>query len=159
MPTPRRLHKAARKSGDEFLKITIDENGIYRIDGETLADQGLDLANIDPQELRVHNNGGRPLPELLSAARHDSLIEIPIIIEDGGDGRLDNADGIYFWGQSVNDWDFSPMRERWQHYTNPYTSNNIYWLSWSTRTGAAKRLEQVSLTGADSILTLSLIHI
>lgn len=147
---PRRpaLEKSAIRAGTEYVKIFVDKNGIYKIDGASLGQNGVPVGSIATNDIRLYNNGGRPLPEKLSAARPDSLIEIPLLVEDGGDGRFDAADAIYFWGQSVNDWDFSPTKEAWQHYTNPYTLENVYWLSWHTLATPPKRLTPVNAGGS-----------
>ncbi|MFQ5632744.1 MAG: hypothetical protein ACE5I1_28585, partial [bacterium] len=112
--------RAAIKAGEQYLLFDVDENGIYRIDGATLRTQGVDLSGINPAELRLYNNGGRILPSNLTAARPDTLIEIPIIVQDGGDGRFDDNDAIFFYGTSVNDWSFNTLDQKWQHYTNPF---------------------------------------
>ena len=131
--------------GKTYLKMFIEQTGIYRVTGEMLQKNGINLADIDPAQLRMYNNGGRPLPEPLSASRPDSLIEIPILVNDGGDGRFDAADAIYFFGVAPHDWDFQSADRSWKHYTNPYTNENVYWLSWTPEPGSAKRLSELSV--------------
>lgn len=135
------------KAGEQYLVFDVDENGIYRIDGATLRTQGIDIAGINPAELRMYNNGGQILPSNVSVARSDTLIEIPIIVQDGGDGRFDDNDAIFFFGVSVNDWAFNSLEQSWQHYTNPFETLNTYWLSWFTKTTPAKRLNAIALGG------------
>ncbi|MFQ5633351.1 MAG: hypothetical protein ACE5I1_31685, partial [bacterium] len=140
--------RAAIKAGEQYLLFDVDANGIYRIDGATLRTQGIDLAAIDPAELRLYNNGGRILPSNLTASRPDSLIEIPMIVQDGGDGRFDDNDAIFFYGTSVNDWEFNVLDQNWQHYTNPFETLNTYWLSWFAKSTPAKRLSAIAVGGA-----------
>ena len=134
--------------GERFLKFIIDNTGIYKIDGATLAQNGIALDSIDPAQIRMYNNGGRPLPDPIQIQRPDSLIEIPVFVADGGDGRFDENDAIYFFGQSVHDWEYSTTEGRWRHYTNPYTNENVYWLSVSPKPSPAKRLDFIEVDGS-----------
>jgi hypothetical protein len=140
--------RASVKAGEQYLIFDIDENGVYRIDGATLRSQGIDIAGIDPAALRMYNNGGRILPSNLAVARPDTLIEIPIIVQDGGDGRFDDNDAIFFFGVSVNDWAFNALEQSWQHFTNPFETLNTYWLSWFAKSTPAKRQSTIALGGA-----------
>ncbi len=74
-------------------------------------------------------------------------------MDDGGDGRFDASDALYFFGVSPHDWRFSTTENRWVHYTNPYTNSNVYWLSWEALPTAAKRLtpETISDAGAETV--------
>jgi len=58
------------------------------------------------------------------------------LIEDGGDGRLDDDDSILFYGQATSRWIPSSSPDpggagpgtSQQYLTNPFTDANIYWL-------------------------------
>ena len=56
----------------QYWKFSIVADGLYRIDSTALADAGFPITTIDPQELMVF---GREQ-------------QVPIYIEDGGDGVL-----------------------------------------------------------------------
>lgn len=155
------LRKAASRSnrdGETFVKIVVRNNGIYRVDGAALAGLGVDLNNINPAELRLYHNGGRELPESLPyvqvapdsfvAAYPDTLMEIPLILEENGNGRFETTEAIVFAGRSVNDWSYSTTEQSWQHYTNPYATENVYWLSWQPRSSAALRMPAAAPGGS-----------
>ena len=144
---PKKIFKKADLAGQNFVKMTITENGIYKVDGNLLGANGIDIGQIQVSQLRMFNNGGETLPEKLSDARPDSLTEIPIIVADGGDSRFDPNDAIYFFGRSTNDWRYSKNQSRWEHHTNPYTAQNVYWLSWETRSSSPRRLQPITIGG------------
>ncbi len=137
----RGLAKRSQQSGKQFIRLEIEDNGIYRISGAMLTQAGISLSSLEPGQIRMYNGGGRALPEKVSATRPQSLIEIPIILLGAEDGRFDNTDAILFFGQSVNDWQFSKSSGTWLHYINHYETRNVYWLSWDSQTPAALRLD------------------
>ena len=143
--------RSAVRAGEQYLLFDVSQNGVYRIDGATLRTQGIDIGTIVPAELRMYNNGGRVLPSSLAVQRPDTLIEIPIIVQDGGDNRFDDNDAIYFFGIGVNDWHFEPRDSSWQHHTNPFETANTYWLSWFDKAPAAKRLSPSAIGGAATL--------
>ena len=139
--------RSSFRAGEQYLLFEVGENGVYRIDGATLRTQGINIDVVNPAEFRMYNNGGKILPSALSVERPDTLIEIPIIVQDGGDNRFDDNDAIYFFGVSVNDWYFEERDSSWQHYTNPFETKNTYWLSWFDKASAARRLTASAMGG------------
>ncbi|NOZ60226.1 MAG: type IX secretion system sortase PorU [Calditrichaeota bacterium] len=117
--------------GGEYIKITVQNEGFYKISGADLAAQAVDLSAIVPATLRIYNNGGRELPRDIRTPRPDSLIENAIYVSDGGDGKFDSEDYLIFYGVPVEYWDSeSDTSQFFSHYINHYTTKNVYWLKW-----------------------------
>jgi hypothetical protein len=129
---------------DTWYKITLRDNGVYKIDGNSLASAGISLSSIDPQKIRIFSGGGKILPVSNSSSRPE-LRELAILVSDGGDNKFDPADYILFYGWSVNNWEYDSTSKQYKYYLNPYTYDNVYWL---TFTGdfpdPAKRMESVN---------------
>jgi len=147
----RRPRRSITKSRSIFqqgtwYKFRVRDEGVYRITGKALQENGVDLAAIDPKTLRVYNNGGRELPRDIRAARPDSLIENAIVVSDGGDSRFDPDDYILLYGRGVSGWQYDNRLQRYSHYINHYTYDNVYWLTWGGREG--KRMAKVSVAPA-----------
>ncbi|MBD3378126.1 type IX secretion system sortase PorU [candidate division KSB1 bacterium] len=134
-------------ANQDFYRIVITgdrENtleGMYKIDGKTLSEAGVPTASLDPGTLQLFNNGGRELPRDVDAARPDSLIENPILVIGGQDGRLDADDYILFYGRSVTGYAYDADERRFRHYINHYTDDNVYWLTFGNQQG--KRIQDV----------------
>ena len=129
-----------------FFKIAISKTGIYRIDRTFLeALPGLETAvdQIDPERIRVFGNGGAPVPALNSAPRIADLAENQVFVRGGGDGRFDEGDAVWFYGQGPDGWSSKqltdskeqPIRDpngelirEWAHYVHPFDSTNYYFL-------------------------------
>lgn len=43
---------------DTWYKITLRDNGVYKLDGSYLASAGINLSSIDPQKIRIFSGGG-----------------------------------------------------------------------------------------------------
>ena len=135
--------------GDNWYKITITgdgsggKQGMYKITGATLkqalAKNNVSLSSIDPSTIQLFNNGGRELSRDVLTAKNDTLIENAILVVGGEDGKFDDADYVLFYGRSAEGVDFNPGRNALQHYINPYTYDNVYWLTFNRATG--KRIE------------------
>ncbi len=153
-----RLIPALRKthsfySTSDYYKIPVEKDGLYRITGKFLQDNGIDLSTLIPSTIKIFNNGGRVLPRGLTTPRPDSLIENAILVADGGDGRFDADNYILFYGVGVNGWEYSADEGKYSHYINPYTFKNIYWLTFNdNRTG--KRMSAASVP-ATTVRTLT----
>ena len=135
-----------RSSENVYYKIIVRQRGIYRVTGELLSQIGVDLSQIDPATLRLYNNGGRELPRSLNTARPDSLIENPIIVNDGNDGSFAATDYFLFFGQGVKGWAYDEKSSRWEHYRNHYTSDNVYWLTFGDGINGKRIRETTSIS-------------
>lgn len=112
-----------------FYKIAVRNEGLYRLTGQTLASAGIDLASVQPAQIRLYNNGGRELPRSLTAPRPEGLIENAIYVADGNDGRFDVSDYILFYGRGVDGFTFDSTNGAAAHYLNKYGYENYYFLS------------------------------
>jgi len=139
----KKLKRATSSFQDEnWYKISINEEGIYKITGDDLASRGVNIGSIKTESIRIHNNGGRELPRSLTAPRPDSLIENAIhVVDSNNNGKFENSDYILFYGKAVDNWNpLEGSNDFYQHYINHYTSENIYWLTWNNN-GVGRRMQ------------------
>ncbi|MDE0468182.1 MAG: C25 family cysteine peptidase [Candidatus Poribacteria bacterium] len=91
-------------------RIRVTESAMYSITGQDLAAAGANLGTITPTTLTLTNKGN----------------QIPIFVRGEDDQSFDPTDEIIFYGER-------------QHgetsYLDPYSDENIYWLSWNTGRG------------------------
>lgn len=130
------------QDNNPWFKISIKDEGMYKITGNMLVSFGIDIKSINPGTVKIYNNGGRELPRNIKEAFADSLVENAIIVNDGGDGIFDLSDYIIFYGKAVNNWFYNSETGRFEHYLNHYGDQNVYWLTWGgDRKG--KRMENL----------------
>jgi len=118
-----------------LYRFAIRQEGIYRIDGQALANAGISLATVQPGTIHLYNNGGRELPRDFRQARPQGLVENAIYVSDGGDGRFDSNDFILFYGRGVEGFAYDSTSGQASHYTNHFGFDNYYWLSFGGNAG------------------------
>ncbi len=88
----------------EWYKISVSEDGIYKIDRSFLENLGVDVDNLNPQNLNIYGNGDGILPKLNSAPRTDDLAKNAIQVIGESDGTFDEGDYILFYGWGPHRW-------------------------------------------------------
>lgn len=142
-------------SGGRWFKLKIQQEGIYKITYSDLVQQGIDIASVDPRNIKIYGNGGGMLPEANWIENTDDLVENAIYIEGEDDGVFDPDDYILFFGQSTVIWSYDTIRKHFVHTANFYSDYTYYFLNFSE--GYGKRITlQPSVTGTpDYIITES----
>ncbi|MEE9441475.1 MAG: type IX secretion system sortase PorU [candidate division Zixibacteria bacterium] len=110
----------------KWLKIAVDEYGVYRITGSDLVNVGVNLSGLSSDSLRLFYGGGKNPPIGFSESLPE-LYEIPVDIIDGGDGVFNSGDYILFYGQAVNRYDY--FQDPPGYIRNIYNRLNYYWLA------------------------------
>ena len=137
---PSYSQRSAMASGD-WYKIGLQETGIYRLTYSDLSELGVDVAHVDPRQIRMYHNGGGVLPEMNSIARHDDLVEIPIYVYGEADGKFDNGDYILFYGRGPVCWKYEATKLAYIHEPNPYDDYSYAFVV--TGLGTGKRISEV----------------
>ena len=139
-PKRRPARKAALQEGT-WLRIFVAEEGMYRISGADLEAAGVSLGDVEPASLRLHYGGGKAL-SISEINPPQAMPEVGLVVEDGGDGRLDADDFVLFWAEPVSRWEYVQASRSFQYRHNLYTHENAYWLGFGG--GEGQRAEQRS---------------
>lgn len=144
--------RSAMASGD-WYKVGLPETGIYKLTYADLSNLGVDVANVDPRQIRMYHNGGGVLPEMNSEARHDDLVELPIYVYGESDGKFDNGDYILFYGRGPLGWKFDAVKSAYVHEPNPY--DDFAYAFVVTGLGTGKRIaeSQSQPSSADEVVS------
>ncbi|HRG01981.1 MAG TPA: type IX secretion system sortase PorU [Bacteroidia bacterium] len=142
-------------SSGKWYKIGVTQNGVYKLDKDFLKSLGLDLAGVDPKNIRIYGNGGKLIPEKNSIFRYDDLQENAIEIFGENDGSFDNNDYILFYGQSTDYWKNDQNSHiPFDHQMHYFSDTSFYFIT--TDLGAGKRvLNQNSLSNLPNTTTNS----
>jgi hypothetical protein len=125
-----------------WYKIAVSDNGIFKLSYNDLVSLGVDLASLDPRNIRIYGNGGGMLPEDNFISRHDDLVENAIYVSGESDGVFNNSDYILFYGESPSTWEYNSVDKRFHHQINYYSSATYYFLNIDL--GPGKRIAQQS---------------
>ena len=103
-----------------YYKIGIVEDGLHRLDANWFEESNITLGAGDLARMKVYLDGR----------------DVPLLVEDGGDGQLDEGDGVYFWGTFHR----APDRD----HVNEFGRTRVYWLTVDGQDGL--RYEDVDAT-------------
>ena len=118
-----------------WIKIGVISSGIHKLDANFLQKLGLNLAQINPQNIKIYGNGGGMLPQANNLPRANDLIENAISVEGEADGRFDNQDVILFYGQSPHKISYDSLAKSFKHQFNIYSDTTFYFLTVSDTKG------------------------
>lgn len=108
---------SSRLATGRWIKIQINDNGIYQITNEELEQMGFS----NPQSVRIYGTGGHPINEVLDGKAVDDLVQIP---------TLRTSDKICFYACGPVKYQISTTTE--PHYTrefNSYSTAGYYFLT------------------------------
>ena len=112
----------------KWLKIGVTQTGVYRIDAPFLKKLGVALNKINPKNLRLFGNGGYMLPQSNAQNRASDLTENTVFVKGENDGKFDEDDALWFWGQSPHEIRYSTAEKRIEHQLNLYSDTTFYFL-------------------------------
>ncbi len=119
-----------------WYKIPVESEGVYRITGSFLKENGIEISQIQVNTIQMFNYGGWRLPWSVSKPRPTDLNEIAIeVIDQDNDGILDEADEILFYGRGVLGWRYDTAAGKWESYLHPYSTKNYYLFTFNARPG------------------------
>jgi len=137
----------------KWIKFEAQEEGIYKITRANLSLYGIDAATVDPRTIKIYNNGGKALPESITAQRPADLTENAILVYGEEDGRFDDGDYIVFYGRGSSFWDYGSDGKTISRFFNPYSSKNYFWITSGGENG--KRMVNKESLNTTAALTQS----
>ncbi len=140
----------------QWFKVTVKENGIYKISYHDLLIEGLSDEPLDINRIYLYSNatGGREISGISGIDVLENLVENARKIESSQTGLLGNGDNILFYGRSSSGVD-SDASGQLNFSRNSYSDVNYYWLLIADEPGSPKSIiskESLS-TAADFTVT------
>ncbi|MCK9203722.1 MAG: type IX secretion system sortase PorU [Bacteroidales bacterium] len=129
-----------------WYKFSIPSGGICQLTYDDLKNAGIDVASINPLNLRIYGNGGGMLPESNATDRIDDLMENAVYVSGETDGHFDPGDYILFYGQSPDSWTYTATDQLFHHTKNIYTDQICYFLNFDL--GPGKRIATEPSSGS-----------
>ena len=109
-------------SGGKWVKIRVQESGVYCLTYDELASAGL-----NPADVRIYGYGGAMLNQNFKLAKQDDLPPVAFYMNKGADGEFGKGDYILFYAQGVDSWEYTS--KHFVHTRNPYSTYGYYFLS------------------------------
>lgn len=144
------LSNSVLASGSWF-KFRVDQTGVYRIDRNFLSDLGMNVNGINPRNIKIYGNGGKPLPLFNEDNTIFDLPENAIQVVGEEDGSFDSGDYILFYGIGTLGYDAENDSN-----INPYSDEAYYYIT--ADGGSGRRiLPMVEPSGSPNV-TISQYH-
>ncbi|TAJ12155.1 hypothetical protein DMA11_13950 [Marinilabiliaceae bacterium JC017] len=106
----------------KWIKIKVDESGVYKIPYSILSGQGFS----SPSSVKVFGNGGHMLPRNNGTPRFDDLKENAV-------WHHNNA--IYFYAQGPTEWKYDPSKNMFIQQLHDYSDAAYYFITEDAGTG------------------------
>jgi len=119
----------------EWYKIATTRTGVHKIDATFLKDAGIDIAKLNPQNIRIFGNGGGILPQANNAPRAKDLTENFIEVVGENDGKFDAVDYILFYAENPHRILYNANNQQFTHQNNPYSDTTFVFLNISDTKG------------------------
>ncbi|MBO4654832.1 MAG: type IX secretion system sortase PorU [Bacteroidales bacterium] len=122
-----------------WYKVSVKESGLYKLTFENLTEMGFSGSSVLSASISVFGNGTGRLSEVCGTPRPDDLLELPLLVHDGGDGVLGAGDYVVFYAKSPHAVSFNPNTRVFSHDYNIYSDYNYYYVCLSG-VGERKRI-------------------
>lgn len=126
----------------QWVKISVNQDGIYKLDAQWFQSQGIDLSNVDPRSIQLFSHQGGMLSELNASPRPNDLPENAILVLGESDGKFDVNDCVLFFAQSPDIWQYDAISKRFKHQTHFYSEKTYLFLTYGQTLG--KRINVIS---------------
>jgi len=128
--------------GKPWARIRVDTAGVYSVGGELVPE----AVGMPSASFSMITGRGRLMQEYSPFLDAFVPRQVPVYVDDGGDGTFDQSDRIIFYGRGLSWWgEFQS-----DHFNSRYDSLNTYWLTWGGEGGPFMDVLDGSLTGAPS---------
>jgi len=117
-----------RDGSGSWYKISVQRDGIYKIDKSFLDACGINTNGLNPNHINIYGNGDGILPELNSLPRPDDLIKNAITIIGDQDGSFDANDYILFHAWGPHKW-FANGTAEFENKRNIYSDFSYYFIN------------------------------
>ncbi|MDG1528160.1 MAG: type IX secretion system sortase PorU [Polaribacter sp.] len=128
-------------SNGNWYKFSVDTTGVFKIDKALIEKMGINIANLNPKNIKIYGNGGAMLAQKNNAFRYSDLQENAVYIEGEDDGVFNANDFILFYAKGPHDWVLNPSLETASHRQNIYSDKAYYFLTISDTNG--KRISDI----------------
>jgi hypothetical protein len=135
----------------EWYRLTVNEEGIYRLNAQWFSAAGIAVGSVDPRSIKIYGHGGREIPEDVRLPRAEDLSELAIHVEGETDGSFDQGDFALFYGRSTRTWYYDTGARTIRHTVNRYAEENYYWLTFGGTQGRRMTERPSASAGPDVV--------
>lgn len=117
-----------------WVKLRIPAEGVYKLEYADLQSAGFDLNSLNASNIQLRGHQCGMLPET-NGLHEGGLPQIPIWVQDGGDGKFNPGDYILFYAGSTTKWAFNNNTRFFEHTKNFYSDEGYLYLGFGSELG------------------------
>lgn len=129
-------------SSGNWYKYKVEKSGLYKFSFEDLKNAGIISGLVSSRDLRVFGNGTGMLPIDNSGFHPKGLLQVPLMIDDGGDNVFGDGDAIYFYGAAANQLEYDEANSIFLEKEMVYDVANYYFVNAEAKGGPQKLITQ-----------------
>ena len=111
-----------------WFKYSVASTGLHKLSFDDLKNDGVIGSSIETLKLRVYGNGTGDLPFANNAFHPTGLLQVPLIVDDGGDGEFGPGDALYFHANAADRIEFDEARSMYQLKEKIYDPFTYYFI-------------------------------
>lgn len=116
-------------------RTKITDEGIYKINYQTLVNLGFKPTSDNPKTIKIYNNGGYALNESFTFLTPSDLIENAISVVGEDDEVLNENDYVVFYGRGTDFFEIQTTSGKYVRKHNQFAKGNYYWITWAGNDG------------------------
>lgn len=137
------------KSG-KWYKIGITQQGVYKIDAQVLNELGINIASINPKNMRIYGNGGQVMTEHPDDSEPNDLVENAIFLSTSGT-TFSSSDYALFYADGLVKWKYNASTNTFQHTNNYFSDTAYYFITFDL--GPGKRISNAEIPASSPTIS------
>ncbi|MDA1336836.1 MAG: type IX secretion system sortase PorU [Bacteroidetes bacterium] len=113
----------------QIIRLSIPQDGLYRIDRDWMVQAGFDPDTLNPNRLQLYGNGGRMLPMANATSRPLGLQTVAMKFQGDSDDAWEEGETFLFWGLGADEIQWNPGSNEWTHQRHAYENQGWYFLA------------------------------
>lgn len=115
-------------SNGQWVKLAVGKQGIFQLTGNQLKQMGL-LIPCASHQIQLYSFNLANLQEMPTANSAVGLVENAIQVNDGGDGKFEEADHFLFYSEGPIQWKFNETDSLFDHVNNSIKDSVYFFLT------------------------------
>ncbi|MFM7726510.1 MAG: hypothetical protein ACKO7B_07405, partial [Flavobacteriales bacterium] len=125
------------------------KTGVYQIRHSDLLNMGLNMEGKSSGRIRMYGSGGKQLSEASQEFDFGDIREIPVQVEDGGDGVFNQSDRVLFYGEDPHSWQYNKNSGSFEYSNNIYSDSSYYFITLAQEESVKRVLPQAAVSNPE----------
>ena len=111
-------------SSGKWYKFKVEKSGVHKIDGNFLSNLGIDLQNVNPNQIKIYGHGGDALPLANAENTPTDPPQIALKIVSSSNSNFSRSDYLLFYAEGTRTYN-----EENDSHINPYSDYSYYYIT------------------------------